>query len=406
MHWKYNTTRAYSSVVLNDSEIVISGIAVRVPESDNMEEFANNLFGGVDMVTGKSMVELKGDFMVIVSLWQRMTAVTRLGFMTCQEDMESSSPRINLMLHFSVYLTDKPVKWIHNCGCCWNFPSKLLWTQVILWLNEYLIKLLQKNGIASTGCNPSNLRGSNTGVFIGAMNNDAEEYWTSLPSPEEVDGYGLLGSTRSMLANRISFAFDFQGPSFALDTASSSSLVAFTQAVLAIRAGHCDAALVGGVQLTLKAKNSLHYERLGMLSPEGKCKSFDRSADGFVKSEAAVVLYIRTAKEARRVYATIINARTNNDGFKEEGITFPSRTAQRKLLKECYAEASISPAEVMYIEAHGAGTPVGDPEEAAAIYDVFCQDYKIQRTARPLLIGSVKSNMGHAEAAAGKYLFP
>ena len=245
------------------------------------------------------------------------------------------------------------------------------------------------------GINPASIRGSRTGVFIGASSSESEEKWSS--NPDEVNGYGLTGCCRAMFANRISFAFDFKGPSFAVDTACSSSMVALAQAVTAMRAGQCDAAIVGGVQLTMKPNNSLQFHRLSMLSPEGMCKAFDAAGNGYVRSEAAAIMYIRKAEGAKRVYATILNARTNTDGYKEQGITFPSGSVQKQLLEETYCEAGISPSQVAYLEAHGTGTKVGDPQEIGAITDVFCKDRD-----KPLLIGSVKSNMGHAEAASGK----
>lgn len=199
-----------------------------------------------------------------------------------------------------------------------------------------------------------------------------------------------------MFPNRISYTFDFSGPSFALDTACSSSLYAMHHAIAAMRSGQCDAAIVGGVNLLLKPTSSLQFHRLSMLSPDGACKAFDSSGNGYVRSEAAVVIYLQKSRDARRVYATVVNSKVNTDGYKDQGITFPNGNMQNKLMREVYNEAGINPADVAYVEAHGTGTKVGDPQEVNSIAELFCKDRK-----SPLLLGSVKSNMGHSEPASG-----
>nr|CAD7589404.1 unnamed protein product [Timema genevievae] len=186
------------------------------------------------------------------------------------------------------------------------------------------------------------------------------------------------------------------GPSYAIDTACSSSMFALQQAVNAMRTGQCDAAIVGGVNLCLKPTCSLQFHRLNMLSPSGMCKAFDASGDGYVRSEAAMVIYLQKSSAAKRVYATVLNAKTNTDGNKVQGITFPSGEMQKKLIKEVYEEVGLKPSDVVYVEAHGTGTKVGDPQEVNSIADVFCKNRNT-----PLLIGSVKSNMGHSEPASG-----
>ncbi|XP_042371726.1 fatty acid synthase-like, partial [Plectropomus leopardus] len=186
------------------------------------------------------------------------------------------------------------------------------------------------------------------------------------------------------------------GPSTAIDTACSSSLLALENAFHGIRQGHCDAAVVGGVNLLLKPNTSLQFMKLGMLSPEGTCKSFDSSGDGYCRSEAAVAVLLTKRSAARRVYATVVNAGNNTDGYKEQGVTFPSGEMQQRLVRSLYQEVNINPEQVEYIEAHGTGTKVGDPQEVNGIVSVFCQSKR-----EPLLIGSTKSNMGHPEPASG-----
>lgn len=209
-------------------------------------------------------------------------------------------------------------------------------------------------------------------------------------------GYGLLGCSKSMFANRVSFCFDFNGPSYAVDTACSSALYCMHQAVAAMRAGECDAAIVGGLNLLLRPATSLQFHKLNMLSQDGRCKAFDVAGDGYVRAEAVVALYLQKAKDARRVYATVINTKTNTDGYKSQGITYPNGEMQNRLMHEVYSEAGVNPTDVSYLETHGTGTKVGDPEEINSIDKLFCKDRKI-----PLLIGSVKSNMGHSEPASG-----
>lgn len=253
---------------------------------------------------------------------------------------------------------------------------------------------LTHEALIDSGINPLETRGTNTGVFIAASSSESEEYWCS--EPDKVNGYGLTGCARAMFPNRISFTYDFNGPSFGVDTACSSSMIAFHQAVTAIRTGQCNAAIVGGVNLLLKPTNSLQFHRLNMLSADGKCKTFDASGNGYVRAEAVSVLFLQKSSAARRVYATVINSRINTDGHKEQGITFPAGAMQNKLIRECYAEVGLDPAEVGYLETHGTGTKVGDPQEVNSITDVFCKNRK-----SPLLVGSVKSNMGHSETASG-----
>ncbi|TNN50607.1 Fatty acid synthase [Liparis tanakae] len=186
------------------------------------------------------------------------------------------------------------------------------------------------------------------------------------------------------------------GPSTAIDTACSSGLLALENAFHAIQQGHCDAALVGGVNLLLKPNTSVQFMKLGMLSPEGACKSFDASGNGYCRSEAAVAVLLTKRSAAKRVYATVVNAGNNTDGYKKEGVTFPSGEMQQRLVRSLYQESNISPEQVEYVEAHGTGTKVGDPQEVNGIAAVFCE---MER--EPLLMGSTKSNMGHAEPASG-----
>lgn len=219
-----------------------------------------------------------------------------------------------------------------------------------------LLLELTHETIVDAGLNPAELRGSRTGVFVGVSNSETEEKWTA--DPDKINGYALTGCCRAMFPNRISYTFDLKGPSYAVDTACSSSMFALAQAVAAMRAGHCDAAVVAGSNLCLKPANSLNFHRLGMLSPEGRCAAFDAGGRGYVRSEAAVAVLLQRRSAARRLYASVRGVRTNTDGGKEQGITYPAGDMQRRLARETFDEAGLRPRDVAYVEAHGTGTKV------------------------------------------------
>lgn len=335
-------------------EIVIAGISGRLPESDNLEEFWENLINGVDMVTEDDRRWTPG----LHGLPKRNGKLKDIShfdaafFGVHPKQANTMDPQLRLMLEIA-----------YEC-------------------------------IVDGGLNPATMRGSKTGVYIGVSGSEAGEAFSR--DPEELLGYSMTGCQRAMLANRLSYFFDFSGPSTAIDTACSSSLLALENAFHSIRQGHCDAALVGGVNLVLKPNTSVQFMKLGMLSPEGACKSFDSSGNGYCRSEAAVAVLLTKRSAAKRVYATVVNAGNNTDGYKEQGVTFPSGDMQQRLVRSLYQEAKISPEQVEYVEAHGTGTKVGDPQEVNGIVSVFCQSKR-----EPLLIGSTKSNMGHPEPASG-----
>lgn len=336
-------------------DIVISGISGRLPESSSIEEFKQQLFDGVDLVTDDER------------RWP-----------SALHGLPTRTGKLKDIQHFDATFFGVHAK-----------QANVMDPQLRMLLE------LTHEALVDAGVNPSEVRGSRTGVFIGVSDSESSEFWTA--DPDQINGYGLTGCCRAMFPNRISFTFDFNGPSYAIDTACSSSMFAFQQAVAAMKSGQCDAAIVGGVNILLKPTNSLQFHRLSMLSPQGMCKAFDASGNGYVRSEAAVVVYLQKARDSRRVYASVLGAKCNTDGNKEQGITYPSGGMQNKLIKEVYAESGVDPSEVVYVEAHGTGTKVGDPEEVNSIADAFCT----KNRKGPLLIGSVKSNMGHAEPASG-----
>ncbi|KAH1018158.1 hypothetical protein HUJ05_005972 [Dendroctonus ponderosae] len=261
--------------------------------------------------------------------------------------------------------------------------------------NPIIRMLLEKcyESILDAGLHPSDLAGTRTGVFIGAGFTESELHWYH--SEQVPGGNVILGNQKSQQANKLSYLLRLQGPSFTVDTACSSSATAVDVAYRAIRTGQCDAALVGGTNLLLTDGLTLQFSRLGVLSMEGRCRPFDADGTGYVRSETIGMLLIQKARDAHRIYATVVHAKSNCDGYKEEGITYPSGGDQKQLFKEMYLESGIAPSAVSFIEAHGTGTPVGDPEEMNAIDQTFTAG----RTS-PLLIGSVKSSVGHAEVAS------
>ncbi|CAG7716407.1 unnamed protein product, partial [Allacma fusca] len=248
--------------------------------------------------------------------------------------------------------------------------------------------------IVDAGINPATIQGTQTGVFLAAS--EGESCAISKRTGYKINQYAVLGNVLSMLANRLSYNFDFRGPSYVVDTACSTSSVAIQQAIYAIRSGLCDAAVVAGVHTQQDPVSSFCFHHLKMTSPDGKCKVFDATADGYVRAEAVVTIYICKKQFAKRAYATLVHAITNNDGYTEQGITFPSVLQQERVMRQVYEDCGVNPLEVGYIEAHGTGTKVGDPEEIKAITKVFCDGRQ-----GPLLVGSVKSNMGHPETVAG-----
>uniref|UniRef100_A0A8D3B9P6 Fatty acid synthase n=1 Tax=Scophthalmus maximus TaxID=52904 RepID=A0A8D3B9P6_SCOMX len=364
-------------------EIVIAGISGRLPESNNLEEFWENLINGVDMVTEDNRRWTPGLY-----------------------GLPKRNGKLKDISHF-----DAAFFGVHPKQANTMDPQLRLLLEIAY------------EAILDGGLNPAALRGSKTGVYIGVSGSEAGEAFSR--DPEELLGYSMTGCQRAMLANRLSYFFDFSGPSTAIDTACSSSLLALENAFHAIRQGQCDAALVGGVNLLLKPNTSVQFMKLGMLSPEGTCKSFDSSGNGYCRSEAAVVVLLTKRSFAKRVYATVVNAGNNTDGYKEQGeeaklpnnsytavmglctcpyalllvppgVTFPSGEMQHRLVHSLYQEANIAPEQVEYVEAHGTGTKVGDPQEVNGIVNVFCQSKR-----EPLLLGSTKSNMGHPEPASG-----
>lgn len=246
---------------------------------------------------------------------------------------------------------------------------------------------------------PDRLQGTRTGVFIGICSGD---YYHLMAGRDrrDIDAYMLSGSAHSTAAGRLSYTLGLQGPSLAIDTACSSSLVAVHLAAQSLRSGESDTAIVGGVNVILSPEYSVNFSRAHMLAPDGRCKSFDASADGYGRAEGCVAVVLKRLPDALRdrdrVLAVVRGSGLNQDG-RTSGLTVPNGPAQQAVIHAALADARLTPGDIQYVEAHGTGTALGDPIEIGALGAVFRDSHATQ----PLRVGSAKTNIGHAEGAAG-----
>ena len=246
----------------------------------------------------------------------------------------------------------------------------------------------------------SSLRGQSVGVYVGVSNNDYS--FLAVSDPTVAHPYAITGTATSIIANRVSYFYDFRGPSVAVDTACSSSLVAIHQAVQGLRNGEADVAVAGGVNALITPVVTLGFDEIGqVLSPDGRIKSFSSDADGYTRSEGGGMLVLKRVDDARRdgdqIFAVIAGSAVNHDG-RSNGLIAPNQDAQADVLRRAYKDAGIDPRTVDYIEAHGTGTVLGDPIEAEALGRVVGRG---RPADRPALLGAVKTNVGHLESAAG-----
>ncbi|XP_050299399.1 fatty acid synthase-like [Anthonomus grandis grandis] len=336
-------------------EVVISGLSGKYPDSEDVHQFRDHLFNKFDMVSCDNRRWEPGH----PEIPQRTGKIPKI------EKFDAGF----FGVHYRQATAMDPV------------------TRIFL---ETTIA-----AIFDAGLHPSELEGTNTGVFVGSCFSENEKCWFFDKLVPQ--GYAFTGCERSMIANRVSYFLKLKGPSFVCDTACSSSLYALENAYKAIRLGKCDQAIVGGTNICLHPFVSLQFARLGVLSLDGSCKVFDKDGNGYARSEAVSAILLQKAKHSKRIYATILHAKTNCDGYKDSGITYPSGEMQIRLLNEFYEECyTVKPSELSFLEAHGTGTKVGDPEELQAIEEVFLKNRKT-----PLFVGSVKSNIGHTEPSSG-----
>ncbi|HBJ88019.1 MAG TPA: beta-ketoacyl synthase, partial [Verrucomicrobiales bacterium] len=244
-------------------------------------------------------------------------------------------------------------------------------------------------------------KGTDIGVFVGISHNDYQGLQHTPTDRAGISAHTPTGTAHSIAANRISYCLNLRGPSVALDTACSSALTAVHAACEHILAGHCKTAMAGGVTVMITPDGFIGFSQAGMLSPDGHCKAFDASANGFVRGEGAGMVLLKKLSDAIAdgdpIHAVIKGSALNQDGH-TNGISLPSGEAQASLVREACLSAGVDPSQIGYVEAHGTGTAVGDPIEAHALADALCA---ARTTENALIIGSAKTNLGHLETAAG-----
>lgn len=333
-------------------EIVISGISGKFPLSDNMRSFQENLYDKVDMVTDDKR-------------WRFF-----------HPDMPERIGKVNRIEKFDPGF----------------FGTHAKEADVMEPMYRGLMEKVLE-AIYDAGVNPKELEGTKTGVYLAVNNSDCQG--EMMKDDPRKNHYTFTGLVRCVLPNRISYHLKLNGPSFAVDTGCSSALFALNEAYIDMRTDRIENAIIGATTVHLHPVSTLQYAKLGALSTDGACKSFDDSANGYARSEAISAILLQKQQNARRIYSTIVHCRANSEGYKDRGITYPSSEQQQKLLNGFYEECGINPASVDYVEPHGTGTSIGDFEELQSVAEIFCK----QRST-PLPIGSTKSNMGHAEAGA------
>ena len=260
---------------------------------------------------------------------------------------------------------------------------------------ELVWELLERGGVV-----PSTLQGSRTGVFVGVCTTDYDERVRQLPEAQR-SAYDLLGNAHSTAAGRVSYVLGLQGPAMSVDTACSSSLVTIHLACQSLRAGDCELALAGGVNLILAEHSTQALDTTQALSPDGRCKTFDASANGFVRGEGCGLLLLERLSDARRnghsVLAIVRGSAVNQDG-RSTGLTAPNVRSQERLLRDALLNASLTEKDIDYVECHGTGTSLGDPIEVEALSAVYGAP---REDGTGVVLGAVKTNIGHLEAAAG-----
>lgn len=357
--------------------IAIVGMSGVMPQSEDLEEFWENLKNSKDMVTVIPRDRWRWEDVYGDPLKEPGTTNSKWG--AFMNEIDKFDP-----LFFGISPRE----------------AQMMDPQQRIFL-EHVWKAVE-----DSGQKVSELSGTKTGLFVGVSTNDYLEVITAGGSV--LDGYSASGNSHAVLANRVSFLLGLRGPSAPLDTACSSSIVAMHRAIESIHTGSCEMAIVGGVQVMLSPAAFISFSNAGMLSPDGKCKTFDKSANGYVRGEGCGAVFLKTLAAAEadgnHIYA-VIKATAENHGGRVTALTAPNSAAQAELLIEAYEKGQVDPANVGYIECHGTGTSLGDPIEIQALTKAFGELYK--RHGKPpaaaphIGLSSVKTNIGHLETAAG-----
>lgn len=355
--------------------IAVVGVSGKMPQSDDIEEFWENLRNAEDVMVTEIPKD-RWDWEDYYGTGENQTIVKWGGFMrnvdTFDPEFWGISPREAEMMD----------------------PQQRIFLETV-W-----------GAVEDSGQKVSELTGTRTGVFVGAATRDYMDLMAVLDV--EVDEYAAPGCSHAILANRVSFLLGLNGPSAPVDTACSSSLVALHRAVESIHTGSSDMALVGGVQVMLTPTAFISFGAAGLLSPEGKTKTFDKDANGYVRGEGVGAVFLKPLEMAEadgnHIYATI-RGTAENHGGRATMLTAPNPVVQAQLIYEAYEKAEIDPTAVSYIECHGTGTSLGDPIEIQAMKKAFGDLYKKHNkgpmNTKHIALSSVKSNIGHLETAAG-----
>jgi len=355
--------------IFEDDGIAVIGMSGKMPQCDDLEEFFRKLEAETDFITEIpkerwDWKEFGKEDMRWGAFMKEINQFDAFFFSISPREAELMDPQQRILLE-----------------CVWHT-------------------------IEDAGYKASDLQGSNTGVFIGVSTMDYTDLAKRMNVP--VSGYTSTGRAHSILANRISYVYDFRGPSEPVDTACSSSLIAIIHGVNAIKNGDCDMVIAGGVNVIASDDLYVAFSKSGMLASDGRCKTFDKNADGYARGEGVGTVLLKSLSKAKaegdRIYAVIRGGAVNHGGH-ANSLTAPRAGAQTSLIVKAYENAGITPLDISYIEAHGTGTKLGDPIEVEGLNKAFKQMYKdygiTGHKEGYCNIGSVKSNVGHLEAAAG-----
>ncbi|GGX08649.1 hybrid non-ribosomal peptide synthetase/type I polyketide synthase [Aquimarina muelleri] len=354
-------------VLSKNEPIAIISMACRFPGANTIEEFWENLKSGKDAITEVPITRWDID-KYYKDTTDGYNMNTRWGGFIDDVDMFDAS-------FFEI--SPREAKFMD--------PQQ----RILLELSHELIE--------RAGYIPSDLKGTKTGVYIGVEQVD----YSTIIKDTAKDVYSGAGLALNMTSNRLSYFYDFRGPSISIDTACSASLTSIHMAVKDIRNGESTMAIAGGVNLLLSPDVTVALSQANMMSKDGRCKTFDDSANGYVRSEGCGLVLLKSLSKAiedgDKIEGIIKGSAVNQDG-RSNGLTAPNGLAQENVIKTALESANIEPNEIVYVEAHGTGTPLGDPIEINALNNVY---RKQKSETNPLIVGSVKSNIGHLEAAAG-----